>query len=82
MQSLSCDDKQRPTSVVQWVKFTNNNQYQTYYMHFFFVCHFPSYTVIVGSFTQEHKLTQQTNQLLALKRENDSLNKRLRHMER
>ena len=31
---------------------------------------------------QEHKLTQQTNQLLALKRENDSLNKRLKHMEK
>ena len=31
---------------------------------------------------QEHQLTQQTNQLLALKRENDGLNKRLKHMER
>lgn len=31
---------------------------------------------------QEHNLTQQTNQLLALKRENDALNKRLKHMEK
>ena len=31
---------------------------------------------------QEHKLTQQTNQLLALKRENDSLNKRLKYVEK
>jgi len=41
--------------------------------------------IVGGAYTtslQEHNLTQQTNQLLALKRENDALNKRLKHLEK